>query len=193
MWAAARVWAWLWAWVVCMARLTTAMPTWQSCKAECESHFTNTDLLQAALSATCGRGCDMFTLALITTPQRTRVIHLGPVVMPPRPPPPPPRSSPHDLVVEVEEQQVIGAAQNGVGPNADHKTRHTTTQPADHPVQDHPAHHQPTTTHPGGGHPDPPPSYHHASSCHTSTLHHHHHLYHFHHLRHQPARGAPAR
>lgn len=144
---AARVVAGLWAWAVCVARLTTAMPTWQSCKAECESHFTNTDLLQAALSATCGRGCDMFTLALITTPQRTRVIHLGPIAMPPRPPPPPPRSAPHDLVVEVEEQQVLsGVGQSGL--NGDHKTRHTTTQPADHPVQDHPAHHQPTTTHP---------------------------------------------
>lgn len=90
----------------------------------------------------------MFTLALITTPQRTRVLHLGPVAMPPRPPPPPPRSAPHDLVVEVEEQQVVSEAGQGGAGRGDHKTRHTTTQPADQPVQDHPAHHQPTTTHP---------------------------------------------
>lgn len=91
----------------------------------------------------------MFTLALITTPQRTRVLHLGPIAMPPRPPPPPPRSAPHDLVVEVEEQQVVSeAGPSGAARGGDHKTRHTTTQPADQPVQDHPAHHQPTTTHP---------------------------------------------
>lgn len=114
----------------------------------------------------------MFTLALITTPQRTRVLHLGPVAMPPRPPPPPPRSAPHDLVVEVEEQEVVSDMGNsGVVRGGDHKTRHTTTQPADHPVQDHPSHHQPTTNHPEEANPthDQSPTTHSPSSTTTTT------------------------
>ncbi|KAK8747211.1 hypothetical protein OTU49_016684, partial [Cherax quadricarinatus] len=161
------VWAW---WVAGMVTWAAATPTWQSCKSECDTHFSKNDLLQSALSRMCERGCDLFTVALISTPQRTRVLHLGPVILPSRTPALP-RTPPHDLVVRVEKKNPLEKlgehhhhhhhhlhhATDGNPPahtrSPHHKTRQTTTQPADHPVQDHPAQadHQATTTHPGQG------------------------------------------
>lgn len=148
-----------------IATPTWGTPQWQPCKQQCDDNFAKNDLAQSALVSVCERGCDLFTVALISTPQRAPVLHLGPVLLPPKPPV---RTSPHDLVVKVEKTQVtkVDKEANKKHQSSDNspnftriapvkfsqihqKSRQTTTQPADHPVQDHPAQaaHQVTTTH----------------------------------------------
>ncbi|KAK7067206.1 hypothetical protein SK128_010666 [Halocaridina rubra] len=159
------MWVW-WVWASCLfgalVNTEAAAPFWQPCKLQCDNNFSKNDLIQTALVSVCERGCDLFTVALISTPQNSPVLHLGPVLLPQNAPD---RSSPHDLVVKWEKtkaekepdsghdirrtrfyNRVFGfmhAITDESKSNSDKlpqsKPRQTTTQPADHPVQDHPA------------------------------------------------------